>query len=252
MNRAYWEDLADTYDEQIFSVLRRDREGRLKRLIQDHADGSKIAADLGCGPGQITPLLATHFGRVHACDLSEGLLEHARAGCAGFRNVAFHRVDLSAGTRSPFPPADFVMCVNVIITSDLARRERLWERVTRLVAPGGTLVLVLPSHEAALYTNFRRLDWHLRAGLEAKDAIHHSLDRQGSVSELEQGVRGIEGVRTKHYLREEIIVQLQDRGLRANEISQLPYDWDIEFPNPPDWMGAPYPWNWLVVARRER
>ncbi len=250
MNRAYWEDLADTYDDQIFSVLRRDREQRLARLIEECGDRAKTAADLGCGPGQITPLLATYFGKVHACDLSEGLLDRARAACAAFDNIHYHHLDLARGGRTPFPAADLVLCVNVIITAELALRERLWERVTGLVAPGGTLVLVLPSHESALYTNFRRLDWHLRSGLQAEEAISHSLTRQGSVSQLEQGVRGIEGVATKHYLEEEITVQLQDRSLRVEEIAKLPYDWNIEFADPPEWMGAPHPWNWLVVARR--
>lgn len=252
MNRAYWENLADTYEDHIFSVLRRDHGGRLKTLVEEFGDRSLTAADLGCGPGQITPLLATHFGQVHACDLSQGLLDHAQAECAEFRNVDFHRYDLSTGMRPPFSPADFVICVNVIITADLARRERLWDRITSLVGVGGILVLVLPSHESALYTNFRRLDWHLKAGLKADEAIDLSLPRNGNgnVSRLEHGVRGIEGVDTKHYLREEIMVQLNQSGLEVEEIEQLSYDWDIEFPDPPEWMGSPFPWNWLAVARR--
>lgn len=250
MNRAYWEDLADTYEEEIFSVLHRDHEGRLKGLIEEYGDRSKSAADLGCGPGQITPLLAKHFGEVHACDLSEGLLAQARAECADFRNVSFHRSDLSSDVSFSIAPVDLVVCVNVIITADLARRERLWQTVTSLVDRGGTLILVLPSHESALYANYRRLDWNLRSGLPANDAIRCSLDRQGNVSKLEHGVRKIEGVDTKHYLQEEITVQLQDRSLEVEEIAKLPYDWNIEFPDPPEWMVEPYPWNWLVVARR--
>lgn len=250
MNRAYWEDLAETYDEQIFSVLRRDHEGRLKGLIEESGDRSKVAADLGCGPGQITPLLATHFGQVHACDLSEGLLAQARAKCAEFRNVTFHRHDLSKDFHFSFAPVDLVMCVNVIITADLARRERLWQTVTSLVARGGTLILVLPSHESSLYTNYRRLDWNLRSGITADDAIGNSSPFQGNMSQREHGVREIEGVETKHYLREEIMVQLQDRSLEVEEIAKLHYDWNIEFADPPEWMGEPYPWNWLVVARR--
>lgn len=250
MNRAYWEDLSDTYEEEIFSVLHRDHEGRLKGLIEEYGDRSKSAADLGCGPGQITPLLAKHFGEVHACDLSEGLLARARAKCAGFRNVSFHRSDLSSDVSFSFPPVDLVVCVNVIITADLARRERLWQTVTGQVDRGGTLILVLPSHESALYANYRRLDWNLRSGLSANDALLHSHVRHGNVAQMEIGVREIEGVETKHYLQEEITVQLQDRSLQVEEIAKLPYDWNIEFPDPPEWMEAPYPWNWLVVARR--
>ncbi|WP_221031582.1 class I SAM-dependent methyltransferase [Actomonas aquatica] len=250
MNRAYWEELSDDYEKQIFSVLGHDRKRQLAALIERHADGLKTAADLGCGPGQITPLLARSCGRVHACDISDGLLDQARAACVDFDNVVYHRHDLARGDPLPFPPSDLVLCVNVILTADLEKRERLWEQVTGAVATGGTLLLVLPSHESALYTNFRRLDWHVRSGLEADDAIRHSFDREGNVPQLEHGVRGIEGVKTKHFLREEIIVQLADRSLTVDTVEKLPYSWNVEFPDPPDWLSAPYPWNWLVVAHR--
>ena len=251
MNRAYWDDLAESYDEQIFSVLGHDREALLAGLIDRFAAPDATAADLGCGPGQITPLLARAFGEVHACDLSDALLDQARAACAAQDNVHFHRCDLSDLSCAPHPPADFVLCVNVILSASLEHRERLWEQVTQLVARGGTLVLVLSSHESALYTNFRRLDWHVRAGLDAEDAIRHSLARTGNVPQLEHGVRGIEGVKTKHFLREEIMVQLADRSLHVESVEKLRYGWEVEFPDPPDWLGSPYPWNWLVVARRE-
>ena len=251
MNRAYWDDLAETYDEQIFSVLGHDRARQLARLIAHHGDGLKTAADLGCGPGKITPLLARRFGRVHACDISAALLDQARVACAEHDNVVFHRLDLSRDEATPFAPVDLVLCVNVILSADLILREHLWNRVTGLVAEGGTLILVLPSHESALYTNFRRLDWHVRSGLNAEDAVSHSFAREGNVPQLEHGVRAIEGVKTKHFLREEIMVQLQDHSLEITSIDKLTYGWDVEFPDPPAWLGSPHPWNWLVVARRD-
>lgn len=250
MNRAYWDDLAASYDEQIFSVFRADDDGVLAGIIAEHGAPHRTATDLGCGPGQITPLLARHFGAVNACDISHRLLDQARAECAEHDNVAFHHFDLATGELPPFAPANFVLCVNVLLSANLTVRERLWDQMASQVAEGGTLVLVVPSHESALYTNFRRLDWHVRAGLEADEAIRHSLAREGNVAQLEHGVRGIEGVKTKHYLREEILVQLADRSLQVEQITKLTYDWDIEFPDPPPWMGVPHPWNWLVIARR--
>ena len=250
MNRAYWDELAEDYDEQIFSVLRSDDERLIRTCIHRHADQTATAADLGCGPGQITPLLAEHFGWVHACDLSNTLLGQARHACSDYENVQFHRLDLTATEQPDFQPADFVVCVNVILSANLEERECLWERVTSLVAEGGTLLLVLPSLESALYTNFRRLDGHVRSGLDGEHAISRSLAVDGNVSQLEQGVRGIDGIKTKHYLREEIMVQLQDRSLQVEAVSKLTYDWSVEFDDPPAWLGAPHPWNWLVIAKR--
>lgn len=251
MNRGYWDDLAATYDQQIFSVLRHDRAARIAGLIEAHADPAGAAADLGCGPGQITPLLAEHFRWVQACDISEPLLDQARARCRRFSNIEFTCQDLVAHPPEG-APAGFVLCVNVLLTADFESRERLWNHVAGAVAHGGTLVLVVPSHESALYINFRRLDWNVRRGLTGAEAIAHSFPRVGNIAQLEHGVRGIEGVNTKHYLREEIIVQLEDRGLEIREIAKLTYDWTTEFAEPPDWLGTPLPWNWLVVAHRPR
>lgn len=250
MNRAYWDDLADDYDQQIFSVLQSDNDGQIAACIAQHAAPTKTAADLGCGPGQITPMLAQNFSRVHACDISRGLLHSAQERCADFNNVDFHRYDLSGSKAPPFAPVDFVLCVNVLLTADLETRERLWERVTSLVDHNGTLLLVVPSHESALYTNFRRLDSHVRSGASGNEAIAESLSLEGNVPQLEQGVRGIDGVKTKHFLREEIIVQLADRSLQVTEITKITYDWTTEFAEPPEWLGPPHPWNWLVVAQR--
>ena len=249
MNRGYWEDLATTYDEQIFSVLGHDHAERLEELIAEHASPGENAADLGCGPGKITPLLAARFASVQACDISPQLLDYARTHCTHFENITFHCCDLATAA-PPFKPVDFVLCVNVLLTGDLEARERLWSHVTSAVDHGGTLLLVVPSHESALYTNFRRLDWNLRRGLGGDDAIAESFKRVGNIPQLEHGVCGIEGVKTKHYLREEIIVQLQDRGLRVGGIEKLTYPWETEFADPPDWLGSPLPWNWLAIARR--
>ncbi len=250
MNRDYWENLAATYDEQIFSVWRNDEAGRIRDVIAEHARPDASAADLGCGPGQVTPHLAHHFQHVHASDVSSRLLAQARQACRGLENVSFHRCDLSTGEPAPFSPVDFVVCINVLLTPDLEKRERLWTGVTSLVADGGTLLLVLPSHESALYTNYRRVDWYLRAGCNGDEALRHGLPTSGDVRRLEHGVRSLEGVATKHYLREEIIVQLADRGLTTERIERLTYSWSTEFEEPPEWLAEPFPWNWLVVAKR--
>jgi len=251
MNRAYWDNLAEDYDEQIFSVLRSDDTGKIAECIAQHACPTKTAADLGCGPGQITPLLAQSFRHVHACDISQGLLQSARTRCNDHSNVDFHRVDLTNRKAPPFEPVDFVLCVNVLLTADLELRERLWESITSLVGEDGTLLLVLPSLESALYTNFRRVDSHVRSGSSGEEAVSAGLDHEeDNVALLEQGVRGIDGVKTKHFLREEIIVQLADRSLRVTEISKITYDWTTEFAEPPEWLGPPHPWNWLVIAKR--
>lgn len=56
-------------------------------------------ADLGCGSGDVSRLLAPHVDRVIAIDQSEAMLEAARARLAGVPNVDFVVSDLEALTR---------------------------------------------------------------------------------------------------------------------------------------------------------
>ena len=57
------------------------------------------------------------------------------------------------------------------------------------------------------------------------------------------------GTRTMHYLREEATVALQDAGYEPVEVRKVEYAWSSQFHRPPKWMGAPLPWDWLLVAR---
>jgi hypothetical protein len=53
-------------------------------------------------------------------------------------------------------------------------------------------------------------------------------------------------------MAEELEALLGERGFVVEEVEKLEYGWDTEFTDPPAWMGAPYPWDWFLVARRAR
>lgn len=250
MNRSYWDNVAETYEDEIFSVRDNDSDGLIEERVARLAAPDAVAADLGCGIGKFTPLLARHFAEVHACDLSERLLAKARRACRGHDNVVFRQTDLGAEPH-PFEPVDFVLCVNVLIMASLDVRMRALRAVTAQVRKGGHLLLVVPSAESMLYTRFRMVDWSLNDGYDCETALRENLPRNGSLRALYQGVRPIEGVPTKHYLREELQVLLEGHHMDVLEASKLTYPWTTEFEDPPVWMGSPLPWDWLVLARRQ-
>jgi hypothetical protein len=61
-------------------------------------------------------------------------------------------------------------------------------------------------------------------------------------------IRGTEP--TKHYLREELIVLARDEmNLEVLDFLIMEYDWKTKMEDDaPDWMGEPYPWDWILVA----
>lgn len=249
MNRAYWDAVADCYADEIFSVREHDTAGLIAGHIARLGTPEAHAADLGCGVGNFTPLLAAAFGRVHACDLSDKLLARSRLACRGFVNVAFHQTDFACDP-APFAPVDFALCVNVLLMASLDVRLRAWRTIAGQVGRGGHLLLVVPSAESAHHTRFRRIEWCLRDGLTCDEAVRDSVPRSGSVRDLLQGIHLVGGVPTKHHFREELEVLLADHQMDVVELTKLRYPWTTEFAAPPEWMTKPYPWNWLVLARR--
>ena len=250
MNRDYWENVADSYDTEIFSVLEHDADQLIGRRIERFGHPEASAADLGCGVGHFIPLLAENFGQVLACDLSAQCLDQARERYADLASVDYEQVDL-AGRPNFRTGFDFALCINVLITDDLAVRARALRNLSGYLREGGHLVLVVPSLESALLTSARIIQWNLRDGHAPSEAARLGLPRHGSIRQLHRGNLPIDGVPTKHYLREELEFLLPDHGFEIEEVEKIPYSWSTEFDAPPAWMQEPHPWDWMVVARRE-
>jgi len=244
MNCDYWDGMAEDYEAAILSVFDHDTHGLVAARIADagrnHAGGR--AADLGCGVGKFTVLLARTFAQVEACDFSGRSLARARRQCGGKTNITFRQFDL-ASDPVPFVPVDFVLCVNVLIMPSLDQRLRAWRAVTNQVRHDGTLLLVVPALESVQFENFRVVDARLRDGETCAEAVRPGGLSSGTVRELQQGVHNLDGVSTKHYLGVELEQMLADHEFELLELIRLEY----ERPVPARSAG---PWDWLVTARR--
>lgn len=247
--RQYWDSLGDDFGA-VFDVTGSDRGGVLRRAIGRYGKGARVAADYGCGVGRTLPLLAPRFRRVHALELAPRLLELARGRCAPFENVVFHRADLSRSAAG-VGGVELGVCVNVLLSPDRGRRRAVLRTIRRSLAKRSHLVVVVPSLESALFTNGRLIEWNRRAGLRGAALLRESLTPSGRAARdlFVESVLDAGGAPTRHYLREDAIVTLQDGGFEVAAAHKVEYDWDSQFHRPPRWMGAPLPWDWLLVAR---
>lgn len=246
MNERDWDQVADTFEEEIFNVPANDTKGFIAEWVERLAGPNVSATDLGCGVGRTLPMLAKRYAKVYAVDVSSQCLEVAERACDTHTNIRYVHADLSKD-RNSYPAADVVLCINTLLNASLEVREPLIDRTCRSVKRGGHLLLVVPSLNSALLTAYRHLQWNLKQGMAPQEAQQKAaLNSKG----LDHGTVYIDNVPTKHYLKEELEALLADRGFDVVAIEKLEYPWSTEFTAPPRWMKAPFPWDWFVVAQR--
>ncbi len=247
MDRKYWEEIAPNYNSEIFDVLRNDTSGIIASAIKQFASPDKTIMDIGCAVGKWVPLLAENFKHVIAADISATNLEIASENCRQYKNVEYVRMDMSSNNLT-VTPCDVAICINAILTDSLKKRINFFQSLSLCLNPGGSLVLVVPSFESALYSSFMFDQWLL------KDNDPLTISRPSNAikkfNELKRGIVEIDNVPTKHHLREELIVLLKEEGLIVETISKVEYSWNTEFEDAPGWMKEPYPWDWMCVAAK--
>ena len=144
--RATWDAAAasDRVDEFVGdpATARAELEGLFGRLGADPRGGTCL--EVGCGPGRMTGVLAERFDRVVAVDVSDGMLERARAAVTAlnvdFRLVAGDRLDsVEDGI------ADTLVCYLVLQHLPAPRVVLQYvAEFARVLSPAGSAFVQLP------------------------------------------------------------------------------------------------------------
>jgi SAM-dependent methyltransferase len=247
MKREYWNKIAGNYEAEIFNVLEYDRAGVVLGQIDRFASPRRQASDLGCGIGGFLPLMSSRFKKVVAVDISSRCLARARAKYPLLRNVSYQQADLAA-PQTRLPAVDFALSVNAVLTTSPKIRHGMFDAFAKHLRTGAHLVLVVPALESVLLTMCRLDEWHRRDGTRPSAADLRASHQ--AAARLPEGIVPIDGVPTKHFLEEELILQLENRRLRVTDLLKVEYAWSTEFESPPRWMKKPLPWDWLIVARK--
>ena len=246
--RTHWDRIAPSYNDEIFDVFASDKDGKLIRNMDRYVKADGEAIDFGCGTGKALPLLSPRFRSVLAIDISGECLTAAKD--RGFANVTYKRADLSSKAVR-LPKVDFVFCCNVIMLPEIARNESMFSNIQKSLKPGGVAMIIVPSTDSMLYAAWRMIDWYRKEKVDVADIPASELAYfSGSKRDLLQGIIRIDGVPTKHYSAPELHVLMERAGLSLIKLEQLNYEWTSEFAEPPSWMKAPYPWDWLVIVKK--
>jgi ArsR family transcriptional regulator len=106
-------------------------------------------ADLGCGTGNASELLAPLVRKVYAVDQSAPMLAAAKRRLEGARNVEFLAGEL---TELPLPAASCDAAVCVLVLHHVEKPEAALREMRRVLRPGGrALVVDMVEHDRAIY-----------------------------------------------------------------------------------------------------
>jgi len=251
MKSKKWDVPATDYSNTVLSVFENDTKEKIKSSVIEFGGSEKKAIDLGCGTGNFLPLLTDNFNETLACDYSKAMIKTAKLNNKNLNRLTFETCNLEKDLPSNYP-FDFGLCVNVILTPKIQKREKIWTNLNRIISKGGHLTMVLPSLESALYSKNRLVEWNLKSGIPSKKILYDGFDcsdRNGKKI-ARGGIIKCGGIQTKHYLKEEIISTAHRFNFKIKNIQKIKYSWRTEFINPPSWMKKPYPWDWLVLLEK--
>lgn len=253
MDTSYWNTIAPNYEQEIFNLFRHDKNQRLKKVIRQQAlvlgDASTVA-DFGCGIGNGLELLAKSFHSIDAYDLSSKNIRKCKALYSHLEGVNYQRADLSQA-KLPRAKYAFAICVCCLIMPSIFTRRKLLANVLSSIKKGGSLLLVVPSLESAAMVNSKLIAWNLREGMTPRRALREGFDPDIDIAatDIRQGVMPIEGVRTKHFCREELLDLLAGK-VSEQKLFKVEYDWNSVFNGLPKSLQQHLPWDWALLAKK--
>lgn len=244
----HWNKIAPTYNDQIFDVFKSDRKNILKKYFKKYGNLKHTVIDFGCGNGKAFEYLAPLFKEVRGYDISQELLNQAKQ--RPFKNVKVKQLDLTA-SKLGITPADFGFCCNVAMLPDIDKTHAMIRNLQLAIKAGGAAVFVLPSLDSVLYASWQLINLYKKEGISVNDIPKSEFDYfRASKREIIEGIIYIDGVPTKHFGQSEIDVVFKEAGFISVKVEKVEYDWDSELTDPPKWLKAPYPWDWLVECRK--
>lgn len=106
----------------------------LAKVLADCVSAHQVAVDVGCGTGQLTRLLATHFDKVLGTDISQSQLANApQLGNVEYQQQAAELIPLADAS------VDLITAAQAVHWFDL---ERFYQEVGRVLKPDGVLALI--------------------------------------------------------------------------------------------------------------
>ena len=115
------------------------------RAVAGLIDDEWTVADLGCGTGAMTAILAPHVKQVIGVDASEEMLDAAKSRLAAAKNIEFRKGSLEA---LPVFPESVDAATLMLVLHHLPSPAQALAEAARILKPGGRVLIVdMAPHE---------------------------------------------------------------------------------------------------------
>jgi ubiquinone/menaquinone biosynthesis C-methylase UbiE len=156
----YWEDHSETYDQDTSYIVGASLENDIKSWLQKQFTRTDAVLELGCGTGTFSEAVAPLVKDLTATDMSESMLQQARAKLGEHSNVQFQKQD---AYRTSFNESaiDAVLMVNLLHIAD--DPALILQECSRVVRDGGRVVVAdITTQGAPLLAGIRLVLRYLR------------------------------------------------------------------------------------------
>jgi len=138
--------MATEWNDAEFFRVGEDHWSALWPQWRSYGVNTEVCLEIGCGAGRMTRQLARCFRRVHAIDVSEGMIATAKAK-SSLSNVEYHLTD---GLTIPLPPQSVTAVFSMHVLQHLGSRQVQMEYLRRIYATlkrDGTALIHLPIYK---------------------------------------------------------------------------------------------------------
>jgi SAM-dependent methyltransferase len=237
-----WNSSAENYYSDVISPLKDSVYNPLFEDIKKYSSKKNVVADMGCGIGELLPLLSKNFKEVHAWDYSEKMIEKCLSNKK--ENVHCKVKDITkVNEKNVF---DLVISVNSILEPDTKIIDRTFKNIYGTIKKKGIFIGVLPAIESYIYQAMLGAE-------ELNDPIKFKEMKRQFLKEISiiKGCVKLGDETQKAFYRFEILHRMKKAGFKKIEINKVYYSWkawkdagQLYFPNE-----SP-PWDWYVKAEK--
>lgn len=162
----YYDSIAESYDESRFHnsygrFIDTEERWALDELI--NLKDNPLRLDMACGTGRLT-----HYA-THGLDASSEMMRRAQER---FPDVEF-RLASACETGYPDGMFDVVYTFHFLMHLDLATIRQIFDEVHRILKPGGSFIMDIPSKKRRQLLHHKQASWH--GGTEMSTADIQSL-----------------------------------------------------------------------------